>query len=110
MIKKAPSPRKGKVLVTFELSASLWATQIHLVGDFNDWNQASHPLTQRRTDEVWEITLELDAGREYQFRYLMDGRDWCTDYDADGYVSNSYGGDNSVVVASLPQGGASHEQ
>lgn len=110
MIKKAPSPREGKVLVTFELPASFWATQVHLVGDFNDWDQASHPLTQRRTDEVWEITLELDAGREYQFRYLMDGREWCNDDHADGYTPNPHGGDNSVVVTVLASGGEPYEQ
>jgi 1,4-alpha-glucan branching enzyme len=94
MLRKAPSPREDKVLVTFELPASLWATQVHLVGDFNDWNRTSHPLTQRRTDEVWEITLELDAGR-----------DWRTDYQADGCVPNPYGGYNSVVVTVLASGG-----
>jgi len=101
MIRKAPSPKGGKVLVTFELPASLWASQVHLIGDFNEWNPTSHPLTQRRADEVWEITLELDAGREYQFRYLLDDQEWCNDSHPDGYAPNPYGGDNSVVVTTL---------
>ena len=102
MIKKAPSPKKGKVLVTFELPAEVWASQVHLVGDFNRWNPTTHPLRQRRHDGVWTITLELDAGRAYQFRYLIDGRRWCNDPQADGDLPNPYGGYNSVVVASVP--------
>jgi 1,4-alpha-glucan branching enzyme len=102
MIRKAPSPREGKILVTFELPASLWASQVHLVGDFNQWDRTAHPLTQRRSDGAWVITLELDAGQAYQFRYLIDGQQWCNDCQPDGYVRNPHGGDNSVVVASLP--------
>jgi len=40
----------------------------------------------------------LSAGREYQFRYLVDGQDWYNDWQADKYVPNNFGGDNSVVV------------
>ena len=32
------------------------ADAIHLIGDFNDWNRASHPL-QRLDGGVWEIEL-----------------------------------------------------
>jgi 1,4-alpha-glucan branching enzyme len=71
---------------------------VHLVGEFNDWNQHSHSLVRRRGEENWNITLELPAGREYQFRYLVDGKDWYNDWQADKYVPNSFGGENSVVV------------
>lgn len=102
MISKEPSSSEGKVLITFELSASLRTGQIHLVGDFNGLDPTAHPLTQRRNDEVWAIALELEVGRTYQFRYLIDGERWCTDSRADGCAPNPHGGDNSVVVASLP--------
>ena len=101
MIRKAPSNRPGKVLVTFEFPAEIWAESVHLVGDFNDWNETSLPLIQSRQDERWRITLELDADREYQFRYLVNGADWHNDWHADKYVSNLHGADNSVVVTTL---------
>lgn len=90
-------------MVTFELPASLWASQVHLVGDFNKWDRSAHSLTQRWSDEAWVITLELDAGQAYQFRYLIDGQNWCNEPQADGYAPNPYGGDNSVVVAVLEE-------
>jgi hypothetical protein len=44
----------------------------------------------------------LPAGRRYQFRYLVDGQ-WRTDYHADGYASNEYGSQNSVLLAETPE-------
>ena len=88
---------KGKVArVTFSLPDSIWADAIYLVGDFNNWNETSHPLRRGR-DEVWAITVDLELNREYQFRYLKD-REWMNDSQADGYSQNPYGSDNFMVV------------
>ncbi len=96
MIRKQPLP-DGKIAVTFELPAGIWADAIHLVGDFNNWDRTSLPLKQRKHDGAWEITLTLDAGREYQFRYLVNGTDWQNDWQADRYAPSPYNSDNSVV-------------
>lgn len=90
----------GKLIarVTFTLPDSLWADAIYLVGDFNQWNRTSHPL-QRERDGGWRITVDLETGRIYQFRYLRDGLEWMNDNQSDAYVANPYGSDNSVVVA-----------
>lgn len=98
MITKAPSPNPGKVRVTFQFPSSIWAESVHLVGDFNDWDQRAHPLVKSRYgDSAWHVTLELDVDQEYQFRYLVDGQDWHNDWQADAYLPNPFGGDNSVV-------------
>jgi hypothetical protein len=39
----------------------------------------------------------LEAGKEYQFRYLIDGTVWKNDPQADSFVENSFGEENSVV-------------
>ena len=46
---------------------------------------------------MWEITLELDAGREYQYRYLVNGTDWQNDWNAEAYTGNPYSSENSIV-------------
>lgn len=89
-------PQGDKVRVTFRLPSTIWAESVHLVGDFNDWSRTSHPL-QRTHDGDWEITLELDRGKTYQFRYLVNKTDWQNDWNADRYVSNPFGGENSVI-------------
>ena len=55
-------------------------------------------MVRGRDDDHWHLTLELQSGKEYQFRYLVNGTDWYNDWDADRYVPNPFGGDNSVVV------------
>lgn len=94
MITKRPGPG-GKVRVTFAMPASIWADSIHVVGDFNSWDERATPL--RLTDGGWMVTLELPAGQAYQYRFLLDGSEWHNDWTADGYEPNAYGGDNSVV-------------
>jgi 1,4-alpha-glucan branching enzyme len=101
VILKAPGTRPGTVAVTFVLPASIWAEQVHLVGSFNDWDRTRTPMRQTAEGD-WRLALDLDADTEHQFRYLIDGETWYTDYNADGFVANEYGSDNSVVVTTLP--------
>jgi len=82
--------------VTFILPNSTWADTIYLVGDFNEWNRSSHPF-QHGEEGTWTLTLDLEIGRCYQFRYLRDG-EWISDSQADGFVGNPHGSDNSLVV------------
>jgi 1,4-alpha-glucan branching enzyme len=97
MIIKRDGPRPGFVRVTFGLPSTIWAESVHLVGDFNGWDRASHPLTRSGDDGAWQITLELEQGQAFHFRYLVNGTDWQNDWNADRYVPNPFGGDNSVV-------------
>ena len=97
MIYKETLPNNQGVQVTFELPSSIWAERVNLVGDFNAWDTASDEMRQGRNDGKWRITLVLPEGKEYEFRYLVNGRDWHNDWHADKYRSNKYGTDNSVV-------------
>ena len=45
-----------------------------------DFAEDRLPLRQGR-DGVWRIQLDLETGRRYEFRYLIDGH-WQTDYMA----------------------------
>jgi hypothetical protein len=101
MLQKVPSPLPGHVRVIFELPSCVWADRIFLVGDFNAWNEQATPMKQER-DGVWRATVDLAQGTRCEFRYQIDGQ-WQTDYHADGFAGNSYGSDNSVVHAVLPQ-------
>jgi 1,4-alpha-glucan branching enzyme len=98
MIKKEPSEKEQNVRVTFTLPPAIWAESVHMVGEFNNWNRTSHPLVWNRRREQWSITLELARGKEYRFRYLVNGGEWHNDWDADRYEPNAFGGDNSVVL------------
>jgi len=68
---------------------------VFLVGDFNDWDEYSHPL-QRQPDGSMETILRLDPG-EYEFKYKCGGL-WFNDPVANKYVQNCWVSENSVVV------------
>ena len=40
---------------------------------------------------------ELEAGRRFKFRYLVDGKEWLNDWHADDHLENPYGSFDSVV-------------
>ncbi len=88
--------KNGRVRVTFTMPAIEGCDSLCLVGDFNDWNETSHPM-QRIDDGSWSLTLELEPGRDYQFRYYANDGAWHDDPAADVFVSNPFGSDNSVV-------------
>jgi hypothetical protein len=100
MIHKTQSPKPDHIRIVFELPSCIWADRIFLAGDFNDWSESSTPMRQER-DGVWRASVDLPIGSRCQFRYLINGQ-WKTDYHADGFSTNEYGAENSVVDATLP--------
>jgi hypothetical protein len=45
------------------------------------------------------ITIDLATGKEYRYRYLIDGVQWENDWQADRYEPSPYlDSDNSVVT------------
>lgn len=87
-----------KVTFRFPKEAAPEANVVVLVGDFNNWNVQAPPMEQLKNG-AFRITLELEPGREYQYRYLIDETAWENDWEADKYVRSSYGNcDNSVVI------------
>ncbi len=99
-IKKEYLKSGGVCKVTFRLPkiAATNAKTVCIVGEFNNWNIYANPMKKLKSGE-FTITLELEPGREYQFRYLIDEHTWENDWSADKYVKGPYGdSDNSVVV------------
>ena len=97
MISKEPVRGNGLARVTFELPSSLWAGQVNLVGEFNNWDRSGLPMAQDRSDGNWRVTIDLESGRAYRFRYLVDGQELLGDWQADGHLKNSQGSYDPVV-------------
>lgn len=98
-IKKQCLKSRPVCKVTFKLpkAASLGAQQVCVVGDFNGWNKETHAMN-RLKNGTFTLTLELQKGKDYRFRYLIDRHIWENDWCADKYVPNRYGCDDSVVM------------
>jgi 1,4-alpha-glucan branching enzyme len=84
--------------VSFRLDAAevSGAKKVQLLGDFNNWDKSAEPMTTLKSND-FTATLELETGKEYQFRYLIDGLVWKNDSQADSYAANGFGEENSVV-------------
>lgn len=86
--------------VTFRLprEAAPEATSVYLVGEFNDWDEQATPMTRLKNGD-FKVTLDLETGRQYNFRYLIEGEVWENDWEADKYAPSEIANDeNSVVV------------
>lgn len=86
------------VKLTFSLALD---RPVSVVGDFNHWNPAAHPL-KPRTNGKRSVVVTLPPGSRHAFRYLAEGGQFFDDPEADGYEDNGYGGTHGVVVLDIP--------
>ena len=101
--KKEYLKSKNVCRVTFTLPkiAASDAKSVCIVGDFNDWNIHANPMKKLKNGD-YTIKLDLEPGKEYQYRYFIDELIWENDWNADKYVRSLYGdSDNSVVMTDL---------
>jgi len=78
-------------------------TTVNLVADFNDWSFTKNPLELLKNGD-WKTTVELEPGKKYEFRYLLNNEKWYNEWDADEYILGDFGKDNCVVELP-PMGG-----
>jgi len=95
-VNKQATAGDHRVRVTFEVDPAVRAERANLCGEFNAWSTDEHAM-EHKVDGGFTLTLDLEAGQAYRFRYLLDGERWENDWTADDYVPNEYGGDDSVV-------------
>jgi len=98
-LKKQFDEEKPVCKVTFKLTEDIVnsAKRVNLAGDFNNWDAQNIPMKKLKGG-VYTATVELPKGREYQFKYLIDGNSWVNEKEADKYVPNEFQTENSVVI------------
>jgi 1,4-alpha-glucan branching enzyme len=98
-IKKQYLKTKPVCKVTFKVGKEFagGAEKISLLGDFNDWSDSTHEMKMSK-DGSFSTTVELESGREYQFRYLADGSNWLTEEEADSFVASGFGDAQNAVI------------
>ena len=98
-LKKQFDEKNPLCKVTFSLAKGMTnsAFRVNLAGDFNDWDTENIPMKKMRNGE-YTASVDLKKGREYEFKYLIDGSGWINDKEADKYVQNRFQTENSVVI------------
>lgn len=94
------SKQACKVTFTLPREAADGATNVKLLGDFINW-ELDKAIPMKAKNGAFSATVELEAGKEYQFRYLIDNKTWENDWEADNYAPTPFGVQNSVVTVPL---------
>ncbi len=96
-IYKSTPSESGKVRVTFAMPAIDCCDGLYLVGWFNEWDETVYPM-EHTTEGAWSLTLELEPGCEYQYRFrTLDGT-WLKDPAARAAPAQ-LGLNNSFVIS-----------
>lgn len=93
----APATKTAKVTFVLPKEAVANAETVALLGDFNNWQNAV-TLTKQK-DGSYKTALELEKGRSYEYRFLINGEKWENDWAAEAYTPTPFGTYNSVVTA-----------
>lgn len=94
MLKKRVFKTKNEVEITFEHSSEPQDV-VQLVAEFNNWQPLE--MTYSKKYKVFRTAIRLPKDNDFQFRYLVNEKEWQNDHQADRYLMNPYGTDNSVV-------------
>ncbi|HEX6558674.1 MAG TPA: isoamylase early set domain-containing protein [Longimicrobiales bacterium] len=90
------------IYVQFVL-ADRGARSVTVAGDFNDWDVGSTPLIDADGDGVWTGLVALRPG-QHKYMFVIDGKRWVTDPEAERYIDDGFGMRNAVVTVTPPNG------
>jgi Glycogen recognition site of AMP-activated protein kinase len=73
------------------------AETVAVLGDFNNWQDGV--TLKKQKDGSFATAIELEKGRSYEFRFLINGEKWENAWNAEAYKPTPFGAYNSVVTA-----------
>ena len=75
-----------KIAFTLPAEAVEGASEVMLLGDFNNWNPEEAPKLERQSDGSFKAIAHLEEGYTYHYRFLLNDGRWVNDYNAQSYV------------------------
>lgn len=86
-MKKKINSQKSTSTVLFSLPkvAVEGAKSVVVLGDFSEWSPIA---LKAQKDGSFAVEVEIPLGRDYHFRYQIDGQRWENDHAADGYETS----------------------
>ncbi|MCR4784128.1 MAG: isoamylase early set domain-containing protein [bacterium] len=91
----------NKCRVTFKLMPEtvlrLGAENVVLVGDFCDWKVEAGSEMRLLKNGAFSTTITLETGRDYLFKYVINGSVWENDDQPDAWVNDQSGNSNSMI-------------
>ena len=90
------SARAQRQDVQFVLVADS-ASDVRIVGDFNDWDATATPMRRSGSGGVWSVVVPLEPGR-HVYAFVIDGKQWIADAAAPRAPENEFGTPNSIIM------------
>lgn len=87
---------KPECKITFSVEAKE-ANSVEVAGSFNNWSPKKLPLKKRK-DGVFKGTLNLPINNSFEFKYLVDGKQWVNDEEADQLIWNDFAGSENGLI------------
>jgi 1,4-alpha-glucan branching enzyme len=88
------SPNRGKRRILFQCLAKP-GSEVFVAGDFNEWNQGKHRLTDKGHPGHFRRHIFLKPGN-LEYKFVIDG-EWQIDPECTKWSPNQFGSLNSVV-------------
>jgi len=87
--------------VTFKIPPEIGINykKANILGSFNNWNYNSHRMKKLVKDGSFSIVIDLEKDKEYEFKYLLDDKDWLNEADADKQVTTHFGDSSNSIVS-----------
>ncbi len=98
-IDTAAFSQQGQVVT---VTMNLYAPQAHRVavaGTFNKW-KVDTDILRKAENGYWTINILLKPGA-YTYMFVVDGKTWVADPNAQLYDSDGFGGKNSVIRVNI---------
>ena len=99
-IKKQYLKKDGVCKTTFSLNGNdQKIDNVKILGDFNNWDRNCEPMKKLKNDRFSQ-TINLESGKSYQFRYLVNDSVWEDEPESDNFVPNGVesGEYNSLIM------------
>jgi hypothetical protein len=98
MIEKKFDKKNCKVTFILDKGDFSEFDDIRVLGDFNGWHYEKGLIMELKKNQ-FKGSASLKAGTNYEFRYILNGRHWFNDPQADGLVDSPfYGISNTLIV------------
>ncbi|MBK7428942.1 MAG: isoamylase early set domain-containing protein [Saprospiraceae bacterium] len=98
-IKKSFLKSKPVCKVTFELDQAVvnGAEKVAVLGTFNNWTPTLE--LKKAKNGTFKGSIDLETGKAYEFRYLVDGSNWINDTAADEFTFAGIANEQNGVIA-----------
>ena len=73
------------------------ASDVRIVGDFNDWDANATPMERTGAAGIWSVVVPLEPGR-HVYAFVVDGKQWVADVAAPRAPENEFGTPNSIIM------------